>query len=134
MPLFDLSDRAKLRLRGNDRLRFLNGQVTNDVRKANANLSMPACVLNAKGRMDAFVYISVESDAFFLDSEPELKETLQSRLDRYVIADDVVIEEVSDELALFHLAREAPLLPNEYKWRRSKRFGLPGWDVIAPAA
>jgi len=134
MPLFDLSDRAKLRLRGNDRLRFLNGQVTNDVRKANANLSMPACVLNAKGRMDAFVYISVESDAFFLDSEPELKETLQSRLDRYVIADDVVIEEVSDELALFHLAREVPLLPNEYKWRRSKRFGLPGWDVIAPAA
>jgi len=33
MPLFDLSDRLKLRLRGNDRLRFLNGQVTNDVRK-----------------------------------------------------------------------------------------------------
>jgi folate-binding Fe-S cluster repair protein YgfZ len=46
--LFDLSDRSKLRLRGDDRLRFLNGQVTNDVRKANANLSMAACVLNAK--------------------------------------------------------------------------------------
>ncbi|PYL85311.1 MAG: folate-binding protein, partial [Verrucomicrobia bacterium] len=33
-PLFDLSGRAKLRITGSDRLRFLNGQVTNDVRKA----------------------------------------------------------------------------------------------------
>lgn len=134
MPLFDLSDRVKLRLRGNDRLRFLNGQVTNDVRKANANLSMPACVLNGKGRMDAFIYLGVESDAFLLDADPELKGSLQARLERYVIADDVVIEDVSDELALFHLAAASPVLPNEYKWRRSKRFGLPGWDLFAPAA
>ena len=36
MPLFDLSKRLKLRMTGGDRVRFLNGQVTNDVRKANA--------------------------------------------------------------------------------------------------
>ena len=55
MALFDLSDRAKLRLTGNDRIRFLNGQVTNDVRKASPDLSLPACVVNAKGKIDAFV-------------------------------------------------------------------------------
>ena len=49
MPCFDLSPRLKLRLTGSDRVRFLNGQVTNDVRKANAHLSMAACVLSAKG-------------------------------------------------------------------------------------
>jgi len=134
MPLFDLSDRIKLRLRGNDRLRFLSGQVTNDVRKANANLSMAACVLNAKGRLEALVYINLESDAFLLDAEPELKATLQPRFERYLIAADVVIEDVSDELALFHLVRETPVLPNDYKWRRSKRFGLAGWDLFAAAA
>jgi len=31
---FDLSGRTKLRITGNDRVRFLNGQITNDVRKA----------------------------------------------------------------------------------------------------
>lgn len=134
MPLFDLSDRVKLRLRGNDRLRFLNGQVTNDVRKANPNLSMPACVLSAKGRMDAFVYINAEHDALLLDAEAELKTSLPARLDRYIIADDVTIEDVSEELALFHLARETPILPNDYGWRRSKRFGVIGWDLFAPAS
>src|SRR5215468_7524949 len=113
MPLFDLSDRVKLRLRGNDRVRFLNGQVTNDVRKANSNLSMPACVLSAKGRMDAFVYINAEPEMLLLDAEPELKSSLQPRLDRYLIADEVTIEDVSPELALFHLARETPIVPNE---------------------
>jgi folate-binding protein YgfZ len=134
MPLFDLSDRVKLRLRGNDRLRFLNGQVTNDVRKANPNLSMPACVLSAKGRMDAFVYINAEHDALLLDAEAELKTSLPARLDRYIIADDVTIEDVSEELALFHLARETPILPNDYGWRRSKRCGVIGWDLFAPAS
>src|SRR5689334_17693498 len=133
MPLFDLSNRVKLRLRGSDRLRFLNGQVTNDVRKANPNLSMPACVLSAKGRMDAFLYIGAEPDAFVLDAEPELRTSVQARLDRYLIADEVTIEDVSEELALFHLVRESPVLPNDYGWRRSKRFGLIGWDLFAPA-
>ena len=36
----DLSDRAKLRLTGADRLRFLNGQVSNDVRRATADASV----------------------------------------------------------------------------------------------
>jgi folate-binding protein YgfZ len=134
MPVFDLSDRVKLRLGGSDRVRYLNGQVTNDVRKANPNLSMPACVLSAKGRMEAFLYINVEADALLLDAESELKPSLQARLDRYIIADDVTVEDVSEELALFHLAREIPILPNEYNWRRSKRFGVIGWDLFAPAS
>ena len=32
--IVDLSDRARFRLTGGDRVRFLNGQVTNDVRTA----------------------------------------------------------------------------------------------------
>ncbi len=39
---FDFSGRTKLRLTGNDRLRFLNGQVTNDVRKAIESTSIEA--------------------------------------------------------------------------------------------
>ena len=106
MPLFDLSARAKLRLTGSDRVRFLNGQVTNDVRKANANLSMPACVLNAKGKTDALIFISAGAEELFIDADAEQRETLAQRLDRYIIADDVAIEDVTEEFSLFHVTAE----------------------------
>jgi folate-binding protein YgfZ len=136
MPLFDLSGRVKLRVTGADRVRFLNGQVTNDVRKANPNLSMPAAVLNAKGKMDAFVFISAGEEALWLDAEAELRPTLAPRLERYVIADDVTIEDVTEAFALFHITGEtAPALSNdEVVWRRGKRFGVAGWDLWADAA
>jgi folate-binding Fe-S cluster repair protein YgfZ len=38
----DFSGRTKLRVTGNDRLRFLNGQVTNDVRKAGEAVAVEA--------------------------------------------------------------------------------------------
>ncbi|MGH7936003.1 MAG: YgfZ/GcvT domain-containing protein [Chthoniobacterales bacterium] len=132
--LFDLSDRAKLRVSGGDRIRYLNGQVTNDVRKANANLSMAACVISAKGKMDGFVFIAGEEDDLLLDTDPELREALTQRLERYVIADDVTIEDVTDRYALFHVTSEQPpALPNEPLWRRGKRFGIAGWDVFVDA-
>jgi folate-binding protein YgfZ len=134
MPLFDLSDRVKLRLTGADRIRFLNGQVTNDVRKASADLSLPACVLNAKGKMDAFIFVHAGNDFLFLDADPELRQILPARLERYVIADDVVIEDVTEDFALFHATGEsAPILPNDPHWRRAERFSMMGWDLLLPA-
>ena len=106
MSLFDLSKRLKLRMTGGDRVRFLNGQVTNDVRKANANLSLPACVLNAKGKIDAFIFINAGEEELFVDADDDQRETLVQRLERYVIADDVTIEDVTEKFALFHVTGE----------------------------
>ena len=134
MPLFDLSERVKLRMTGEDRVRFLNGQVTNDIRKANANLSMAACVLNTKGKIDAFIFVSACAEDLFIDADSELRTTLAPRLDRYLIADNVTIEDVTEKFSLFHVAGEtAPTLPNDTNWRRAKRFGLVGWDLVVPA-
>ncbi len=134
MRVFDLSDRVKLRLTGSDRVRFLNGQVTNDVRKANADLSLPACVLSAKGKMDALIFVGAAEDYLFVDADAELRQTLPARLERYLIADDVVIEDMTEDFALFHVTGEtAPTLPNDAHWRRIKRFGMAGWDLLLPA-
>jgi tRNA-modifying protein YgfZ len=134
MPLFDLAARTKLRISGPDRMRFLNGQMTNDARKADANFSMPACVLNAKGKMDALIFVSAGSDDFFIDAAAELRETLAPRLERYVIADDVTIEDVTEQFSLFHVTGETmPAVPNETNCRRAKRFGMAGWDFVVAA-
>lgn len=135
MPRFDLSARLKLRLTGSDRVRFLNGQVTNDIRKANANLSMAACVLNARGKMDALIFVGAGKDDLLVDADPELEEILAPRLDRYLIADDVAIEDVTEDFSLFHVTGEtAPTLPNDAHWRRGKRFGTAGWDLFVARA
>src|SRR2546430_17498003 len=92
--LFDLSARVKLRISGADRLRFLNGQLTNDVRKATETNAIEACVLNAKGKMEVHLFLHAQAESFVLDADPALQPSLQSRLERYIIADDVQIEDV----------------------------------------
>jgi len=126
---FDFSRRTKLRIRGNDRLRFLNGQVTNDLRKASESAAMEACVLNAKGKMNAHIFVSTGPDCFFVDSDPELRERLLARLERYVIADDVQIDDLTDQLSIFHvLSPVAPTLSN-CRLVSARRFSDAGWDI-----
>ena len=130
----DFSGRTKLRVTGNDRLRFLNGQVTNDVRKAGEAVAVEACVLNAKGKMNAHIFVSAAPDCFWLDADRELREALPARLERYVIAADVQIENVTDRLSVFHvLSRAAPNL-SDCRIVSLRRFAEPGWDIWADAA
>ena len=95
---FDLSDRTKLRLTGADRLRFINGQITNDIGKASDSSAIAACVLNAKGKLNALVFVSLREILFL---EATSCEMLVPRLDRYIIADDVQMEDVSANLHYF---------------------------------
>ena len=44
-----------------------------------------------------------EGDSFLLDADPELREELPARIERYIIADDVQIEDVTDRFAIFHV-------------------------------
>ena len=131
--LFDLSHRAKLRITGSDRLRFLNGQVSNDVRKASGDRAVRACVLNAKGKIDADIVIAAEGDSFLVDADAELRERLAARLERYIIADDVQIEDVTDEFALLHITGPAaPTIPHTTATAGAERFGTAGTDVWLP--
>jgi folate-binding protein YgfZ len=84
-------------------VRFLNGQLTNDIRKATDTNAIEACILNAKGKLEAHVFARAEGDSFFLDADPALQSTLPARLDRYIIADDVQIEDVTAQLSIFHV-------------------------------
>lgn len=127
--VFDLSKRAKLRVSGADRLRFLNGQVTNDVRKAGVDQAIEASILNAKGKMNAQVFIATDWNSYVLDAEEELLEDLIARLEKYVIADDVQIEDVTEKFSIFHVvAPQSPQIENAERTVRADRFGSIGFD------
>ena len=66
-------------------------------------------MLNAKGKMDAHVFVYALEECFLVDAHPILREKLRTRLERYIIADDVQIEDVTDQFSLFHvLSGESP--------------------------
>src|SRR6266480_4120993 len=130
----DLSARAKFRITGTDLFRFLNGQITNDLRKASETIAIEACVLNAKGKTNAHIFVGALGESFLVDAEPELGETLRNRLERYVIADDVHIEDVTDQFSLFHVLSEESPTPEHGRIVSVRRFAEPGWDIWTAAA
>lgn len=128
----DLSARAKWRLSGADRVRYLNGQVTNDVRTARADSALHACVTNLKGKIDGDLRIHAHGDSLLLDAPADLRETLGMRLEKYIIADDAVLEDVTEEWRLIHvMGADAPAGGHAVK---CDRFGIPGMDLWMPAA
>ncbi len=136
--VIDLSARTKLQFTGPDRVRYINGQVTNNVTRLKTGESLPACVTTAKGKLSADVIISAGLDSLLVDADPELRETLHARLERYIIADDVTQEDVTDDFALFHLlGGEAPdpaTLPGSARVLQTRRFGEDGIDILVPSA
>lgn len=135
----NLSARAKWRLSGNDRVRYLNGQITQDARLASPARALYACVTNVKGRIEGDVFFHADAEALFLDAEPDLREPLGLRLERYLIADDAELTDVTEAWQLWHRFGQAataadPPLPAGARALTSLRLGLPGQDLWLPAA
>jgi folate-binding protein YgfZ len=134
VAFLDLSERAKFQITGTDRVRFLNGQITNDLRKATEKVAIEACVLNARGKMNAHIFVSALAECFSVDAEPELRETLRTRLERYVIADDVQIKDVTNQFSLFHVLSEKSPTAEHGRIVSVRRFAQQGWDIWSDAA
>lgn len=96
----DLSFRGRLCLTGADRVRFLHGQVTNDVKKLAVGTGCYAALTNAKGRLQSDLNIFALQDELLLDFEPGLKATIVPRLEKYIVADDVQVVEVASHYGL----------------------------------
>lgn len=127
----DLTGRLVLRLTGEDRVRYLNGQVSNDVRTLEARTTLHACVMTAKGRMSGDVYVVDGGEFLQIDAESSLRDTLPARLERYIIADDVVLEDVTETTGLLHIVKgdaDTLQIPG-IRCARSNRFGMPGLDL-----
>lgn len=133
--VIDLSNRLILRFSGNDRVRFLNGQVSNDVRKLSLGSAMYACVMTAKGRMSGDIYITAMPDFLQIDADPLLVDSLPMRFERYIIADDVTLEDVSGSVGLLHVlgGDEAELKTEGIETAKATRYGVRGVDLTGPA-
>lgn len=89
--VFNLSERSRICLVGDDRVRFLHGQVTNDVKKLRIGEGCYAAIVTAKGKMESDANIFNLQDEVLLDFEPGLIEKISARLEKFIVADDVQI-------------------------------------------
>ncbi len=126
----DLGHPTILEFRGPDAARFLNGQLTQDVRRVmGGKISLPSCVTDAKGRLQFRVHILERDDgALWVTGLAEWAENLEARLTRYLIADDVTVTDFSSKFQLSHFTGSPGEAPPGVIARESNRYGVSGMD------
>lgn len=92
--LFDGSLRAWLRMRGEDRVDFLQGMVSNDVRALAVGGNVYAAMLTQQGRVVSDLRIHAAEDHFLLDLPAHAAAAARASLEKFIVADDVEIEDV----------------------------------------
>jgi aminomethyltransferase len=103
----DISSRGKIRVTGEDRARFLHAMTTNHIAELQPGMGCYAFFLTAQGRILADANVLCRSDSFLLDTEPETSQKLMEHLDRFIIADDATLEDLTPGLAA--IAVEGPM-------------------------
>jgi folate-binding protein YgfZ len=155
----DLSFRSRLCLTGADRVRFLHGQVTNDIKSLPPGAGCYAALATAKGKMESDLYIFRLSEELLLDFEPGLTERISGRLESFIVADDVQLTDVAPHYGLLSLQgpnagaaalalevfSELPAKPlgfvsvtapklGEVYLMNQPRLGTVGFDLFVPVA
>jgi folate-binding protein YgfZ len=102
--IYDLGFRARVSLAGNDRVRWLNGMVTNNIRDLAAGHGVYAFLLNPQGRIlgDMFVYNLGEK--LIVETDRSQVEKIISTFDHYIIMDDVEVADLSEQQTTLGLA------------------------------
>lgn len=146
-----LEGKAFLRVTGDDRKGWLQGQASNDLRPIRDGGSIRFCLCRPTGQIIAPVKLWAMPDAFYLAVPKPTLQAVLKRCEDMVIMEDVVVEDVSDAYrrinlqgpqAAESLGASPPLLDagdvafgeTRALAFRANRTGLGGWDVWFPAA
>lgn len=93
--LFEASAGGRLVMRGNDRRKFLHNFCTNDVQGLADGDTREAFMPDPRGHVLAHVWVIARPEELWLHALGSPVEALKTHLEKYVISDDVVIEDAS---------------------------------------
>jgi len=98
--VYDLGFRAKISLTGGDRVRWLNGMVTNNVRDLAASHGVYAFLLNPQGHILGDLYAYHRGESITVDTDCSQAEKILATFDHYIIMDDVEVTNLSELTAI----------------------------------
>jgi folate-binding protein YgfZ len=84
-----------IRMTGEDRVRWLNGMVTNSIQELQLGEGNYNFLLSVQGRIQGDATIFAEPDALLMETASAQVPVLMALLDRFIIMDDVELAEVS---------------------------------------
>ncbi len=91
-----LDDTGWIRVTGPDRVRWLNGMVSNAIQTLAPGEGCYNFVLNAQGRIQGDLTAWMQEDAILLETDRAQIPALLAHLDHFIIMDDVELADISD--------------------------------------
>ena len=102
--VYDLGFRAKISLGGGDRVRWLNGMVTNNIRDLAVNQGVYAFLLNPQGHILGDLYAYNRGESITVDTDCGQAEKIMATFDHYIIMDDVEVANLSEQITALGVA------------------------------
>jgi folate-binding protein YgfZ len=102
--IYDLGFRARISLTGGDRVRWLNGMVTNNIRDLAPGRGVYAFLLNPQGRILGDMLVHNLGDALMVETDRSQVDKITATFDHYIIMDDVEVTNVGEEQTTLGLA------------------------------
>ena len=155
VALIDLTSRSCMAVLGEDRVKYINGQVTNEVMGLRPGQGCYAALVNVKAKMQSDLNIYRLEDELILDFEPGLFQIVKERIEKNIVSDQVEILDVSPHFGLLSLqgprtcdvldslglsmpdeslAHIKVSIPDMGEWflMCNSRFGVMGCDLYIP--
>jgi len=93
----DKNYRAFFNFTGPDRARYLNAILTNNIRDLQPGQGIPSLLLNPQGHIMAELETYAMADRLLVVTHAMIRERTAATLDKFIIMDDVVMEDVTEQ-------------------------------------
>ena len=123
--VYDLGFRVKVSLTGGDRVRWLNGMVTNNIRDLATSQGIYSFLLNPQGHILGDLYAYNRGESITVDTDRSQVEKILATFDHYIIMDDVEVQNLSDHVTALGIAG-----PNSREVLRAVRIEIPEMHAL----
>lgn len=103
VALFDRSALGKVTVTGRDRLSFLQGMLTNDVKSLAPGQGAPAAFLDAHGKVMALLVVYAATDQVLVELPAQMTAKTLETLDHFLISEKAYFEAADEAFAILSL-------------------------------
>jgi hypothetical protein len=125
VAIYDRSHWGRIRVSGDDRLRFLHNQSTNDFQSLKPGQGCDTVFVTSTARTIDLATAYIEDDAVLLMVSPNRREFLIQWLDKYIFfADKVELNDITEQTAAFSLiGRESHIILEKLGVNLNQAYG-----------
>ena len=110
-----LDKTSTIKVEGDDRIQFLQGQLTQDINLISQSKALYAGFCNPKGRLLAFMLCYAAYDAIHIQLDSSIKESILKKLKMYVLRAKVSLNLLEDTFTLIGFVGSQALIERDIK-------------------